>query len=691
MTLRTIVVGLLWSAAPAWAQDAGVADGAGSPVVQDIADLSLDALLDTPIEVASRRKEASRAAPALLTVLTRDELIASGARDLSDVLMLVPGFTQHLDVQSTIGIGFRGLWAHEGKVLLMVDGVEMTELLYATNQLGMHWLTNTLERVEIIRGPGSAVYGGTAELAVINLVTRGAAELEGFEVQGRYGQMASTFSDRTLSIAAGKTLLKGDLGLSVTGYFGEGNRSGREYRTHAGESFSLTQQRASATDPGQANLAVKWKDFTFRLLVDDYRGNSVDGLGALATRRNEAGDDVVTPGRIVYRTLAADARGQVHLRENVTLLPRVHLRWQQPWRVGDLNSSLFFNKAVARGLASLAVNWGITQAVDLLAGVDFTLDHGYVVRPDLAGTGLHTDFASLNPQDPSRVTIWNVATYAQVQWETSLAEVTVGGRFEYNSQAGPSFVPRIAVTKSFERLNVKLLYSGAFRAPSIENLSLGQGVKPERAGVGEAELGYQLNDWAYAAVSAFVIDVAQPIVYGVDPVTQVEAYRNFGNMGSRGLEFEARLKGSAGFLRATYSLAELSPGSDVSAYQVEATRSQALGFPTHKVTAWGRLKLPVGFSLNGSAVVLGSRYAIVGAPDVPALTRLPWTAVLGVNAGWDCPQDWVLKGLSVTLGVNNLLDQNVPFVQAYDGGGAPLPGRERDFFVRLGYSRRLGD
>lgn len=689
MLVRILTVACVVSAAHARAQDGGPAPDVAA--VQDIADLSLDALLDTPIEVASRRKESSRSAPALLTVLSREEILASGARDLADVLMLVPGFTLHLDVQSAIGIGFRGLWAHEGKVLVMVDGVEVTELLYATNQLGMHWLTDTLERVEIIRGPGSAVYGGTAELAVINLVTRGAAELEGFEVQGRYGQMASTFSDRTLSLGVGKTLLKGDLGLSLTGYFGEGNRSGREYRTQGGDTFSLAQQRASASDPGQANLAVRWKDFTLRVLVDDYRGKSIDGLGTLATRRTEAGEDVVEPGRIVYRTLAADLRGQVRLRDNLTLLPRVHLRWQQPWRVGDPSSSLFFNKAVARALASLAVNWGITDAVDLLGGVDFTLDHGYVVRPDLAGTGLQTDFATLNPNDPSQAGIWNLAAYAQLQWATSLADVTLGGRFEYNSRAGPSFVPRIAVTKSFERLNVKLLYSGAFRAPSIENLSLGEGLKPERAGVGEAELGYQLNEWAYAAVSAFVMDVTQPIVYGVDPQTQVEAYRNAGTMGSRGLEFEARLKGTPGFLRATYSLAEPSPGSDVASFQIEASRTQPLAFPTHKITAWGRLKLPVGFSLNGSAIVLGSRFAIVGAPDVPAVVRLPWTAVLGLNAGWDCPQEWVLRGLSVTLGVNNLLNHDVPFVQPYDGGGAPLPGRERDFFVRVGYSRKLGE
>lgn len=677
------------SAAPALAADGGVDEPPSA--AQDIADLSLDALLDTPIEVASRRKESSRSAPALLTVITREEILASGARDLADVLMLVPGFTQHLDVESAVGVGFRGLWAHEGKVLLLVDGVEMTELLYATNQLGMHWLTNVLERVEIVRGPGSAVYGGFAELAVINLVTRGAAELEGFEVQGRYGQMASTFSDRSIAVAAGKTLMKGDLAISGLGYLGQGNRSGREYRTHTGETYPLTQERASATDPGHVNLAVRWKDFTLRLLVDDYRVNSIDGLGSLVTKKNAAGEDVVTPSGMAFRTAAADLRGKIELRENLRLLPRLHLRWQQPWRVGDETSSLFFNKAVGRVLASLAVQWDINQALDLLAGADFTYDLAYTVHPELAGKGLQTDFSTLDPAHPAQTGLWNVAAYAQLQWAMSLADVTVGGRFEYNSRAGASFVPRVAITKSFERLNVKLLYSGAFRAPAIENLSLGDGVKPERAGVGEAELGYQLNDWAYAAVSAFVIDVSQPIVYGVDPVTQLEAYRNYGTTGSRGLEFEARLKGAPGFVRATYSLAELSPGSDVTTYQNEATRTQALGFPTHKLTGWGRLKLPAGFSLNGSAVVLGSRYAIVGAPDVPALTRLPWAAVLGVNAGWDCPQDWVLRGLSISLGVNNLLNANVPYVQPYDGGGAPLPGRERDFFVRVGYARRLGE
>lgn len=75
---------------------------------RDVKDLSLEDLLDQPVEVTTRTARKARQAPGV--VLTREEILATGARDLLEVLQLVPGFSFHADVEGVVGVGFRGLW-----------------------------------------------------------------------------------------------------------------------------------------------------------------------------------------------------------------------------------------------------------------------------------------------------------------------------------------------------------------------------------------------------------------------------------------------------------------------------------------------------------------------------------------------------------------------------------------------------
>ncbi len=68
------------------------------------------------------------------------------------------------------------MWSYEGKVLLSVDGIEMNELLFGTAQFTNRFPVDQIKSVEIIWGPGSAIYGGFAGLNVINIVTKKSAD-----------------------------------------------------------------------------------------------------------------------------------------------------------------------------------------------------------------------------------------------------------------------------------------------------------------------------------------------------------------------------------------------------------------------------------------------------------------------------------------------------------------------------------
>src|SRR5262249_35840542 len=119
----------------------------------------------------------------------------------------------------------------------------------------------------------------------------------------------------------------------------------------------------------------------------------------------------------------------------------------------------------------------------------------------------------------SSVSYANVAGYAQASLDTSIANVSLGGRAEWNSKVGANFAPRISISKTIERFHAKALYSGAFRSPGIENINLNSSITAEQTQVAEAELGLKLTDIAYASMNAFYMRIANPIVYGVDPTT----------------------------------------------------------------------------------------------------------------------------------------------------------------------------
>ena len=211
---------------------AGAAPGAAGPEdlfesLEEIDKLTLADLLKAETGVASLTRHSQRSSPGILSIITREEIRSSGARDLVDVLRRVPGFAFGTDVQGVLGVGFRGLWGHEGKVLLLLDGHEMNEGLYLTTQFGNHFPIDQIEKIEIIRGPGSAMYGGYGELSVINVVTRHGRRLEGPSACLSYGHTDGGFARRTVSIGYGETLEElGGLELSASGFLGQSRLSG---------------------------------------------------------------------------------------------------------------------------------------------------------------------------------------------------------------------------------------------------------------------------------------------------------------------------------------------------------------------------------------------------------------------------------------------------------------------------------
>ncbi|HEX7507923.1 MAG TPA: TonB-dependent receptor plug domain-containing protein [Polyangia bacterium] len=657
--------------------------------ITDITELSLEDLLNAEVTTSTKSKPMSiRNSPNVMTLVTREEILSSGARELGDVLRLVPGFQLGGDLYSSAYAGFRGVWGSEGKFLVLLDGHELFELLYYATELGNRIPVDQIERIEIVRGPGSVVYGGSAELAVVNIITRSAEEIEGASLTGSYGQMldgaihegqslAKTFARRTFSAEFGH-LLGGPNGLRLKAgiFFGQGNRSDQNYTDIAGTSYNFTGNARS--DPMMINLKADWRGLSVGYLFEDYHTTMRDGYDvALA--------DTLP---VNYRSSSLNVSYEWKLRGGVKLVPRLHWLLQEPWQTSTdtartVYPNIYWTPRAQRVLSGLTATWDVVRTLNLLAGTEYYVD-----------SATDTVIGFVDPNDPTHmrthVSYWNATVYGQALLETPWANISAGARYENRSHVGGSFVPRMGLTKTFGPLHYKLLVSRAFRSPSIENLAQTPDVKSELTTVYEVELGYKLRPTLFAVVNGYDITIKNPFVYFYNDATGTDGYRNYDRTGTRGAEFELRFRTERLFANLSYSYYTAAGKNRIDSLAVPGNSSVMLGFSPHKIALLTGFGLSRHLEASVSATVLGpQRFGYYAYDASGAPLSKDFGAEVLLNA-YLCYKDLLIRGVFAGLGVYNLGNAKTVLIQPYNNGHAPIPGLSREVFLRLGYDSRLG-
>ncbi|NQT13831.1 MAG: TonB-dependent receptor [Planctomycetes bacterium] len=166
--------------------------------ILSLADESLESLakadvvvpgMDMEVSTVSRTESTVGRSPAAVFVITNEMIRRSGARNIPDVLRMAPGLqVARIDANkwAVSARGFNGYFAN--KLLVQIDGRSVYTPLYA----GVYWdvqelVLDDIERIEVVRGPGAAVWGANAVNGVINIITKDARETQGSLVQGGAG------------------------------------------------------------------------------------------------------------------------------------------------------------------------------------------------------------------------------------------------------------------------------------------------------------------------------------------------------------------------------------------------------------------------------------------------------------------------------------------------------------------------
>ncbi len=638
----------------------------------------MEKMVTQAIAAASRKPLSLKRSPSIVSVITAEDIEKSGARDIIDVFQQVPGIDFNVDVQGVVGISIRGLWANEGKVLLLLDGQEMNETAYSTLIFGNNYNISQIKKIEVIRGPGSAIYGGYAEYAVINIISKSAEDINGVEANVIIGQTTNTYARQNVGLAIGKKV--NNLSFSMSTLIGRGQRSNSIYTDIHGNSFDMKNN--ADLNPTNLNLGLSYKGFSARFIYD-----------MLETTTRDAYIDAMSKAYSTnFGTYMAEAKYIQKINTNFQLQGKLNYKRCTPWLVTDIIDSIdaYPNyKIIAdRYRFNLAAIWDAKYWLNITSGAEMYYDDAQ--KPDIHG----------NPQvfardNTNRVRYFNYAAFVQSLIKSRFANITLGARYDLNSATGAAFNPRLGITKRVGKFNFKGLYASSYRAPGIENiqLSISPVMKPERTRTYEIETGLQINRNSYLSLSFYDISTQNAIRYVVDTTSFADTPEGYLNsdkvISTIGGEMEYKYKSSLGFINLAYAYYSVLDGKNDAANEVSIDKYANLGIANHKLTVFTGVNMGRLFYIAPSAILLDRRYGYTSLDTQgnPVLTT--YTPQMQFNIYIGCNN--LVRGLSFGMGVYNITNEAILYIQPYNGLHGDYPGMGTEIIFKLKYNITFKD
>lgn len=650
---------------------------------KDLSELNLEELMEVKVKVTTDSDKSLREAPGIVTVITEDQIRALGARDIKDVLLSVPGIAFGNDVVGNISIITRGIWAHEGRILLLIDGIEMNERSYGTFMLSNHYPADQIKRIEIIRGPGSAIYGGFAELGVINVITKSAEDLKGVELSTSNSTTARSYGQSVSNFMIGQK--KDDLEFNVKGMYGRSTFSDRKYVDEYGARTFLDDGKSNINNE-YLQFQSRYKDFYAQYIRDHYKTNQVIHWGDL---ENTTGSGEITPSmpydylmdvyQVGYKTRISSSFNLDTQYTNSTQFPYLQpdaskeVEFNDSWR-RKVHRDVLKVKSVYKPIVDLSVDLGFEYSEDK----SWTLNRlDWEGNPDTFGNGRNF------------YKIANRAAFSQVDYSTDYGNITLGARYDNPDIYKSTVVPRLGYTKIFGKNHLKTLYAEAFRAPVIENISLNKDIRPEITISKEIEFGHRFNQNLNWSINFFQISVRDPIVYSYNAATESEEYNNYGLLKTKGIETELNFKNSSHQLKLNYSFYDVDQ-LRADPYKSQKNNSVLIGSPQQKFFISDTIQFIKDGYLTPSLTTFHNTYDYSWSQNEFTEKRQGDQYLLNLFANF---KNIISENFEVGIGINNLLNNNTYFSQPYvkpgDIKAGPYPGLSREYVVRLGYGREF--
>lgn len=617
--------------------------------------VSVDELLNMKMQISSKKASTLREQPNIVTVITEDEIKYSGARDMMDVLYMVPGFFFGNDAGGVLGIGLRAGWGHEGKILIMIDGIELNELYYSGYQFANHINIEAVKRVEIIRGPGSSIYGGFAELGVINIITKKGQDMKGLTIAADGSYLKKIYGRKNVKLSAGYKLKDFDFG--VHAMLANCNRWDGEYYTLYGTTFYAKDDSAQS-NARNVNAFISYKNGTARFFNDNISVYALEESSYQNEFKNNSGE-------IFYEFN--------FLKSKLKITPKLsfkkHIPWYTPYY--DANLSIF------RTNRKLDISYDYSDDLNLSGGIDHYMDKCKYFNDQ----GVINTFYN----DKDEISFGNISAYAQGLLKTYYTSITLGGRYEKHNVYGESFAPRLGLNIIIKRFHTKLLFSKAFRTPVIGNINFNPDIKPEETYITEFEAGYKISKAMFIRANFFDYNIDNSIIYFENKTDW--GYINGGSKtGAKGVEVEYNYRTTKLSVNTNYSFYTLKGKWKLLEFASSPDAESVLGVPTHKATITISYRILQNLNFSTSFMYLSKCESFfIDDDDHRVFEEQDPCYRLNAFLNYKIKVN-DMNEIEIGAGVHDILDDQYPIYQPYRGYSSEYPSTGREILLRIRYN-----
>jgi len=621
---------------------------------------------EASVSVAGFTTTTLRESAGIVTLITADEIQKMGARDVTDVIRTVQGFEVTLDVIPVLVV--RGNGANEGKILFLIDGQVINDISLGYCMIFQRFPVYNIERIEIIRGAGSAIYGGQAGLAVINIITKKAANNQEVGFSTTMGATGNAWSRGVLEGYA-LTKLKNGLLIDLSASYNYGKQTDRNYTGGIYNTY-VDNATSSALTSNNFNIGLRYKQFSLRFvqnkyfIVNPHFGNSKINISG----------NFLTMGYVFNMTPQLSLHTKASFKQQVPYyfsdIPDSPPSLGITGKLRTLEAANMLENRVLGNFYALYKPW---ESLTISAGVEAFHDKS-------------SYFATTYTfRDSSRVAQFNnIGAFAEVNLRSKIANVTLGARVDKYGSVLPVVVPRIAITRAFEKLHFKALYTEAFKSPSIHNIrfaSIGSSILPERFRLIEFETGLKIGDKLQLNANLYDI-VIQNAITRRDLSTANFEFINTGDIGTQGIEGEARYRTEKMDIQFGYSFYRVSKNSKER--EIPTLPTVFPGVPAQKATLRISRELTENLSANVTFMYLTNKFRVSDLRP-GFIEQYSNEQHLNINFQY---KNFILKNLTFMFGCYNALDQKQYFLPWKRDAGAEvyLPSQGREFLVKLMYN-----
>jgi iron complex outermembrane receptor protein len=643
------------------------------------------------IHLASGYEQLIKESPAAVSVITSEDIEKIGAITLEEIFETIPG------IHVTNSSGFLPTYVIRGiesslnaPVLIYLDGISINNSALSSSLFSLSHLVKNVDRIEIIKGPGSALYGADAYSGVINIITKQAEETEigtfsgSFDTFGGWLNHGYRFNDFNINFSAQGRHTNGSKGIVV------GDRQ-TELDNDSNTNASLAPAPVNrGVEEIDIKLSTEYKDFS-KVYLRYIHNESQNGIGFVKALDNSgyllsnswiAGLELKLGPKDWQTKLNINYIGYVlDVRSNYFPKGTSDGRFLSPaigkisYTAHDFSTQL---STIYRRIENHTLHSGIGFEYDTIS--DISDERNFIQGPSntLFPTGSLKNTDELGvPAFFDSQERYNFYGFIQDEWHfLSDFSLTTGVRFDYFSDFGLTVNPRASLIWNMSSsLTTKIMYGRAFKTPSFLGLNANigfsaignQNLSPETMQTVEwsiqktwpHQLTTQLNLFWYETddviISEASLNRSEPTGRSFINAKGVKAY---------GLEFELiyQLFDDLEF-SANYAYLKSNPKS-------QTTDLLNITSPRHQVYAAINWNFAPNWSANiRSTSILGrKRSSIDSRPSIKDYTQLNFV-LHGKH---------ILGNFDVTFKINNFLDANVREPSLDDKaipGDYPLDGR----------------